>query len=258
MKRTVPTENGMCRVLIVADDKAARLRISAAVGRATHGCAAVTEAKNGEEGYAAALRLTPDLIVTDVLLPESDGFTMLGQLRAAGIDSAVVFLSAQNDFDSVRQALRLGAADYLLKPLNEGELEQTVARILPCEPQPGGEASDRLPALRPYTGSSKYVIETLAFLAAHYGESNLTIGRIADGLQISEGHLSHVFRRETGFTLVEYLAQYRMREATRLLGDVRLKIYEVAQAVGYRDIAYFSVTFRKFMGQTPSEYQNSH
>ena len=248
----------MLSVLIVEDEVYVRKGIVLTVDWAKLGCTVVGEATNGEEGLEAAKRLKPDLIITDIKMPKMDGLTMIRHLREEGVESAIVILTAYSDFSYAQQALRLGAADYLLKPFHDGELEHVVENILSRNTSRSDDLADRLPALQAKgSDRSKYVSAAISYIAEHYADPDLTIGLIAESLHISEGHLSHVFRRETGYTLVEYLTQYRIRAAAGLLGDVRMKIYEVAQAVGFRDIAYFSGTFRKLMGQTPSEYQNS-
>ena len=65
-----------------------------------------------------------------------------------------------------------------------------------------------------------------------------------------------MFKKETGSTVIAYLTQVRMTKAMELLSDCRRKIYEVAELVGYRDVAYFSATFKKATGISPSEYQS--
>ena len=249
----------MLSVLVVEDELYVRKGIVLTVDWASLGCTVIGEATNGEEGLKAAVQLRPDLIITDIKMPKMDGITMLKELRAAEVKSAVVILSAYSDFSYAQQALRLGASDYVLKPFHDGELERVIRNIFSHEIKADREEAEKLPALEAQDGEkSKYVSEAIAYIREHYADPDMTIGMIAENLHISEGYLSHLFRRDTGFTLVDYLAQYRIHEATRLLKDVRIKIYEVAQAVGYRDIAYFSGIFRKFIGQTPSEYQNSH
>lgn len=247
----------MPTVLIVEDDAAVREHVAAAVDWNALGFTDILEASDGEDGLQTALRHAPDLIVTDIHMPRMDGLTMLRKLRSAGVKSAAIILSAYCEFAYARQAMQLGAADYLTKPLQQAELIRAVERICSTGTQ-ADELQRRLPALDAAVTKNKYMIETIAYIAAYHGDPDLTIGRIAEHLHISEGHLSHVFKRESGYTLVEYLAQYRIREAAHLLNDAHKKIYEVAQTVGYHDTAYFSGTFRRYLGQTPSEYQNSH
>ena len=95
------------------------------------------------------------------------------------------------------------------------------------------------------------------YIGEHYSDPNISIGAIAQHLGLSEGHLSHTFKKETDYTLLNYLTRYRIHKATELLRDCRVKVYEVAERVGYRDITYFSATFKKLAGMSPSEYQDT-
>ena len=65
-----------------------------------------------------------------------------------------------------------------------------------------------------------------------------------------------MFKKETSYTVISYLTQYRIQKAMELLRDCRCKVYEVAEQVGYRDVTYFSSTFKKVAGMSPSEYQD--
>ena len=153
-------------------------------------------------------------------------------------------------------ALKLGAADYLLKPFHDGELEETIARIR-SRAQAAAPAASAAPVLPEGQGpeKSKYVREALAYLSEHYNDPDISVSSVARSLGVSDGHLSHVFKKETSYTLSAYLTNYRMHKATELLRDCRVKVYEVAESVGYRDIAYFSSAFKKSVGMSPSEYQ---
>ena len=117
-------------------------------------------------------------------------------------------------------------------------------------------AQDDLLAL-PKGDKSKYVLQTLEYIAAHYADADINITTIARSIGISEGHLSHLFKKETEQTLLSYLTRYRIHKSMELLRDCRRKVYEVAECVGYRDIAYFSATFKRLTGVSPSEYQDS-
>lgn len=150
------------------------------------------------------------------------------------------------------------ASDYLLKPFQDGELEQTVLRVTEqIGRKQGRNKENEATAWVLSTGDkSKYVAEAINFINEHYGDMDISVGVIAESLGISEGHLSHMFKKETDYTVMAYITRTRMSEAMKLLGDCRNKVYEVAERVGYRDIAYFSATFKKTVGVTPSEYQS--
>ena len=239
----------MKRVVVVEDEELVRRGIVLAVDWPSVDCAVVGEAANGAEGLEVIRRERPDLVVTDIKMPRMDGIEMLRQLREEGNHVAVILLTAYSDFSYAQAAVKLGAVDYLLKPFHDGELEEAVARLDPG-PALAQTAPETLDGAK-----SKYVIETLRYIGEHYAQPDMGISQVAESLGISEGHLSHVFKRETGRTLGSYITEYRMERAKELLGDCRSKVYEVAELVGYRDITYFSATFKRMVGVSPSEFQ---
>lgn len=241
----------MLKVLVVEDEDLIRTGIVLGTDWAQMNCEVVGQAANGQEGLEKARALKPDLIITDIKMPHMDGIEMVRRLREAGNEAKVIILTAYDSFSYAQSALRLGAVDYLLKPFHDGELEEAVLRVQ----GPAADARDPLSQF-PKTFQSRYAQEVAGFIAGHYQEPEVSVGAIAGNLGISEGHLSHLFKKETGETILGYLTRYRIHRAMALLKDCRLKIYEVAEQVGYRDIAYFSATFKKLVGVSPSEYQN--
>ena len=250
----------MLKVLIVEDEELIRKGIALTVDWATLDCVVVGEAANGLQALEAVERYAPSLIITDLKMPVMDGLEMLRQLRERGNNAFVIILTAYDSFAYAQTALRLGAVDFLLKPFHDGELEQAVTRLKQRMDR-AGQGGEKGPAPLPLPelkkgDKSKYVLEAMAYIGEHYHEPNIGVAAIAQHLGISEGHLSHTFKKETDYTLLNYLTRYRVHRAMELLRDCRLKVYEVAEQVGYRDIAYFSATFKKLVGMSPSEYQD--
>ena len=250
----------MLKVLVVEDEEMIRKGIVLAVDWAALDCVVVGEAANGLQALEAVERYAPSLIITDLKMPVMDGLEMLRQLRERGNNAFVIILTAYDSFSYAQTALRLGAVDFLLKPFHDGELEQAVTRLKQRMDRAGqggekGPAPLPLPELK-QGDKSKNVLEAMAYIGEHYHEPNIGVAAIAQHLGISEGHLSHTFKKETDYTLLNYLTRYRIHRAMELLRDCRLKVYEVAEQVGYRDIAYFSATFKKLVGMSPSEYQD--
>ena len=235
----------MLKVLVVEDEEMIRKGIILTVDWAALDCVVVGEATNGLEALEAVKRYNPTLIITDLKMPQMDGIEFLQALRDMGNNAFVIILTAYDNFSYVQSALRLGAVDYLLKPFHDGDLEQSITQVrqrmdawqemTPATRLAGARKGDK----------SKYVMEALS------------VSSIARHLGISEGHLSHTFKKETDYTILNYLTRYRIHKAMALLRDCRIKVYEVAEKVGYQDIAYFSSTFKKLVGISPSEYQNT-
>lgn len=249
----------MLKVLVVEDEEMIRKGIVLAVDWAALDCVVVGEASNGEEALAAVERYAPSLIITDLKMPKMDGIEMLRQLRERGNRAYVIILTAYDSFSYAQSALRLGAVDFLLKPFHDGELEQAVQalrRRMELQEGEKGAAATPIPGLKK-GDKSKYVLQAMDYIGQHYHDPNITVGEIAQHLGLSEGHLSHTFKKETDYTLLNYLTRYRIHKAMELLRDCRLKVYEVAEQVGYKDITYFSSTFKKLVGVSPSEYQDT-
>lgn len=245
----------MLKVLIVDDEAVVRRGIVLGVDWAAMECLVVGEATNGEEGLAAVERYSPNLIITDVRMPKMDGIEMIAELRRRGYRDHVIILTAYNDFEYARSALQLGADDYLLKPFHDQDLVNAVTQVHRKEREQAAlTAQDTLPLTK--GDKSRYVLQALNYIAEHYCDNDISITPIARYLDVSEGHLSHMFKKETSYTIIGYLTRYRIQMAMKLFQAGGYKVYEVAEKVGYRDVTYFGSLFKKQVGMSPSEYQD--
>ena len=242
----------MLKVLVVEDEEMIRKGIVLAVDWAALDCVVVGEAADGLQALKAVERYDPSLIITDLKMPNMDGIQMMEALRARGSRAYVIILTAYDSFTYARSALRLGAVDFLLKPFHDGELEAAVQRIAER-----GRVRTKPGDIAEISSKNRYVTGAVDYINANYGDPELGVSAVARSVDISEGHLSHLFKKETGYTLTGYITACRMHMAMHLLRDRRCRVSEAAERVGYRDIAYFSSTFKKFTGSSPSEFQNS-
>lgn len=242
----------MIRVLMVDDEPLVRHGVATGMDWASLGCEVVGEAQSGEEGLDLARRLKPDLIITDIRMPKMDGITMMNMLREEGCAARCIVLTAHSDFEYARGALLFGADDYLLKPFRDQELTHAVARV--CRKMESAPAANP-PAVKKEPEATGYVRQAMDYIAGHYADENISIATIAEHLCVSEGHLSHVFKKQTGMTVTNYLTKTRIDAAMVLLQTGRVKVYEAAAAVGYKDVTYFSATFKKLTGLSPSEVE---
>lgn len=236
----------MLKVLVVVNEPAVRRGIILGMDWGKMECVVAAEAANGLEGLEAAERYRPNLIITDLRMPKMDGLEMFCRLREQGYLANGILLDSGEELDGVENALRLGAVDFLPKPFQEGDLAAVIESI---------RQRDGTPAPLSKGDKRRYVLQAMNYIAQHYRDTDISISSIAGALGVSEGHLSHVFKRETSYTVVSYLTQYRIHKAMELLRDCRHKVYHVAELVGYRDVSYFSSTFKKITGLPPSAYQ---
>lgn len=246
----------MLKVLVVEDEELIRRGIVLATDWASIGCVVIAEAANGEDGLMLALEKKPDVIIADIRMPKMDGLEMLKALRDNGSDADVIILTSYSSFEYARSALRLGVFDFLLKPFHDGELEAVIRKLQKERSKKEETPAPELVITAAQAGQSRNTELAIDYIAQHYSDPDISVSQIAEALDISEGHLSHLFKRETGLTILGYLTRQRIRAAQELLKTHNYKVYEVCEKVGYRDITYFSATFKKVTGVSPTEYQS--
>ena len=205
-------------------------------------------AANGVQGLSVFRKTRPSIVMTDVRMPHMDGLTMIERIRELAPETKFILLTAYQDFDYARTALRLGVTDYLLKKdLSEATIRQALEN-LSKKPTPD------LPAGTDRTELSPVVERAAAYIRGHYSEPDLRIGGVCLACGISASRLSARFRDEMDMTVNEYITFIRLENAKRLLLAGKHKVYEVADMVGYRNQAYFSTIFQEHTGLKPNKY----
>jgi two-component system response regulator YesN len=199
---------------------------------------AASRAKELARSYLRALGsadLSPQRVRHEVLSLFSRAHDELAQI---GISSAA--LSSELGTDFYRLAESLDRPEAV-----EGALHR-LAEIASCAL---GSSGIHEPEWK--------VLDFKEFVARHYADRGLSIGKAAEKLSISESYLSKLLKRRLGTSFVEYLADYRIARAKELLASSDMRSYEVAEAVGYPDARYFAAIFKKRSGLTPSEFRAS-
>jgi len=247
----------MYKVLVVDDEKIVRKGIVLGIDWNSLGCMVIAEAENGIECLEAVKSYNPDLIISDIRMPKMSGIEMLKELRLLNNNTHIIFLTAHSDFEYAQNAIKLSAIDYLLKPFDNGELEKAVlktCKIIDSDREERKQEEFIINLVLKSGDKSKYVIEALKYISEHFSDYDLCIRKITDAIGISESRLSHVLKKETDYSVGRYIKRYRIREAMKLLKTGKYKVYEVAEMVGYKDITYFSTSFKKMTGVSPSDY----
>lgn len=198
-----------------------------------------------EEAKRVIHETHPDILITDIKLPDGDGISLIEEetFRAA------IVITGFSQIEYAQKALRAGASDYILKPLDDEELRQAIHRAVI-------KASEGNHMASPSSETSNALVhEALIFIQKHY-QKDVSLLEAAQHLDITEGHLSSIFKKETGKTFVQALTEHRMVVATTLLRDPRNRIHEVAELCGYNDPAYFAKVFRRTVGLSPREFRD--
>ena len=246
----------MYRVILVDDERLIIRGLSTVVPWEELGCEVAGTAHDGVSGLELIRRLRPDIVMTDIRMPNMDGLTMLAAIRSEFPEIQMCVLTAYRDFEYARKALTLGVCRYLLKPSDLEELKEAVRQMVSRL-----DAMPRLPGERPEDESVKeagnhLVKAALSYMKEHCTEQHLSLGEVADHVYVSQWHLSKLLNRETDQSFFDLLGSMRITKAKKLLADPALRIHEIAEMAGFSDVAHFSRSFKKITGCTPGEYRN--
>lgn len=245
----------MYRVVLVDDERLILEGLSKVVPWADMGCEVAGTACDGREGLTLIRRERPDIVLTDIRMPNMDGLTMLAALHSEFPRMQMTVLTAYRDFDYAQQAINLGVCKYLLKPSRMEELTRAVqsmtAKMRELPPERAG--ADEAEAGE---AGSFVVRSALEFMRRHCTE-HISLTDVAESVYVSQWHLSKLINRHTGQSFFDLLGSMRIERAKELLADPAMRVHAVAEAVGYSDVAHFSKSFKKIVGRTPGEYRAS-
>jgi signal transduction histidine kinase/DNA-binding response OmpR family regulator/streptogramin lyase len=222
---------------------------------------------NGRQGIEKALETVPDLILSDVMMPEKDGLEVCDALKNDERSShiPIVLLTAKADVESRLAGLRRGADAYLSKPFHQEELSMTLFNLLEqrrkWQERFGGmtQAAPADAATAPQALDQDERVE-FAFLEKigtqveqHLDDPEFNGPRLAKAMLLSEVQLYRKIKALTGKSTAIYIRSIRLQKGLELLRSTTLSVSEIAYSVGFKDIHYFTRTFTKEFGAAPSE-----
>ena len=246
-------------VLIVEDNPDVR----AYVGRHLAARYRVVEAVDGVEGLAQARAARPDLIVSDVMMPNMDGFDLCRALKA---DEAlnhipIILLTAKASEESKLEGLETGADDYLNKPFNARELLLRAENLIEVRrllrQRFSGEVVLKPTDVAVPSADAALLERAQAYVEAHMGERDFEVAKVADEVGLSPRQFRRKIRDITGLSPAAFVRALRLQRAAQLLEKRVGGVAEVAYEVGFQDAKYFSRLFRQIYGVLPSEYGRS-
>jgi DNA-binding response OmpR family regulator len=221
------------------------------------------EAANGEEGLQQAVAEIPDLIVSDVMMPQMDGMELCRELKTNELTShiPVILLTARGSGESKLEGLELGADDYLTKPMSGRELRLRVRNLIARQRQLQHRFRMQLAGLdgKPTPLSLPSADEKFLQRATEVAEKLLMepeFGpeRFAHELALSRAHLNRKLRGLLGQRTGDFLRTLRLKRAAELLHQKSGTVSEIAFQVGFNHLSYFARSFKAQYGQSPSEY----
>ena len=239
----------MYSIIIVEDEYLVRQGIASLVNYEQFGMQVIAQAENGREAWQKFQENPADILLTDINMPQMNGLELAKLVRDQVPTCHIVFLTGYDDFDYARTAIKLGADDYLLKPFSKDDVEEMLAKVQTKLDKERKKAQiQNLVDQGQRSELEEAIHERLA-------DSELSLKSLASQLGFSPSYLSVLIKKELGLPFQDYLIQERMKKAKLLLLTTDLKIYEIAEQVGFEDMNYFSQRFKQVVGLTPRQFK---
>lgn len=258
----------MYKVLIVEDEEIIRKGLIFRAAWFNVNCAVVGEAGDGQLGLAQIHALRPDIVIADVRMPFKNGIEMLEE-SIVDYQYEAIIISGYSDFAYAKQAISLGVTEYLLKPVDFSQLQKALEKIT-AKLAVNQKVEDYLQALQQDKAamllppqifaspqrSTKLIHKMLGYVKESYHQK-ISLRDLSVQYGRSTTCLNTKFKRETGYTFNDFLNRYRIVQAVELLRQEKLRVYEVADVVGFQDYKYFIQVFKKYIGCSPLKFVDS-
>lgn len=220
------------------------------------------EAVNGKEGIIIAMEKIPDLIISDVMMPEMDGMEFCRKIKSDFLTShiPVIMLTAKAAGESKIQGLETGADDYLTKPFNSKELFVRVKNLLEqrrlLREKFSKEENKKPETVTANPLDEEFIQKAFSLVQKNLENVNFDTEAFAKEMFLSRMQLHRKLQAITGQTPGDFVRSFRLKQAAQMLKENRRSVTQIAFAVGYNSPAQFSRAFAKQFNCTPTEYLN--
>lgn len=209
-------------------------------------------AYNGQDGLELVMNHSFAAIITDIRMPKMDGLSFLQRLREKGNDTPVIIITGHSEFEYTRKALRLGAIDYILKPLERGEIVSVLSDLSERFRKDSGDEKEK--RWNASLTGSELIQSIIEYMEEHY-QKDLSIAFFSEKTGYNQSYISRLFKLEAGINFLQLLTEVRIRHAKELLYRTELPVFEIGSLVGYPDNNHFGRVFKKEVGLPPGEYR---
>ena len=242
------------RLLIAEDELWIRKWLVSSSDWASYGISEVYEAEDGGEALEIALEKKPDIVITDIRMPELSGIDLMKKLNENSIFSKMIVVSGYDDFEYAQGALRMGAINYLLKPVDEEELITCLEKVKEKLDNLHGEALSE-ETEEGYRSEGRLLKEILQYIKDNY--RTVTQQQLAEEFGMSISSVSQMIKKRTGKSYSDHLLEIRICKAQELLRLTNESIEDISEKVGYSDYFYFLKVFKKATGISPSVFRRN-
>ena len=259
-KAPVATErpNSPYRLLFVDDDEELCLFIKNELGHYYH----IDTCHNGRDAIRTLLNSNYHLVISDVMMPEMDGFSLLRLIKKNPELNhiPVILLTSKADIANRMEGLERGADAFMAKPFNIQELHvlvnSLISNVLRLKGKFTGaqQQNGRLETKEIKSNDEVLMERVMKAISKNLDDNDFGVEELAKEVGLSRTHLQRKMKEQTGLNVAEFIRNIRLEQAARLLREQKINVSQVAYSVGFSNLAHFSTVFKKHFGLTPTEY----
>lgn len=252
----------MYKVVIIDDEPLIVEGLSRSIPWERWNCEVVGFGYNGIEGMEVIRREKPAMIISDICMPKMDGLTMIAGLKSEFPYMQISILTGYREFAYAQEAIRLGVSSFLLKPSKMDELYEAIEKmteklkLFPMAEWENEEKSEDDSSMICNTEANNFIVSKALKYIKEHSREHIQLADVAEQCYVSQWHLSKLLNKHTGENFSAALNKARIAEAKELLKDPSRRICDIAETVGFQDLAHFSRVFKKLEGISANEYRN--
>jgi YesN/AraC family two-component response regulator len=220
----------------------------------------IAEAKNGDEGWKIALEIIPDIIISDILMPVSDGYDLCKRIKNDERTShiPVILLTALHSREHEIKGLTTGADDFITKPFDLSVLQAKVENLLSIRELLRQKFSGTV-FLEPKnvvisSPDERFLQKAIEVIENNISDSDLDIESFSVKVGVSRMQLYRKLHALTDMTVKEFIRHIRLKRAAQLLIQEKMNVSEVAYEVGFKDLSHFRKCFKREFGMSASDF----
>jgi DNA-binding response OmpR family regulator len=217
-------------------------------------------AENGKEGWRKTLAKYPDLIISDVMMPEMDGFELCKKIKSDQRTShiPVILLTAKADLGSKIEGLEFGADDYISKPFEARELQARASNLFEqrqkLREKFGRQIEIKLGEITSSSMDEQFLQRLLIVFEKHLSEPGYSTEHFAREVGLSRSQLNRKLRALTNLSIHSFILNLRLKRSAQLLKNRTATISEISYTVGFKNPAKFASAFKRQYGASPSDF----
>ena len=260
-RKTGKARNRM-RILIVEDEE----EILSYLKEELEGDYRIMMCKNGKEAYDTILADTPDLVISDIMMPEMDGLSLCRKMKQnTNVNHVpVILLTAKSKPEDTMEGMATGADAYMVKPFNTELLKSTIAnlianrRLLKSKFSGAQQQEDKVQKLSMKSADEILMSKIMKVINENLSNTELNVEMLAANVGLSRVHVHRKLKELTNLSARDFIKNIRLQQAAALLKEKKLTVSEVAYATGYANLSHFSSSFKEVHGMSPKEYMQAH